>query len=330
MFERLARLTPQDHRPHALHAAERIWPETNCYVDLWIEVLAALGLEPQAMLGFTLTQDFEGDQFTFFKVPLQDLERLYGIRVSELAIFEPVEAHVATQIARGRLCLVEVDSFFLPDTQGVSYRTTHGKTTIAITALDAGARILRYFHNGGFFELSDDDFDDVFQRAEAALPLPFLPYTEFAKFPPTPPSEDPRRTAIALLRTHLAGRPPENPFRPYRAVFEAQIAALADRPFDAFHAYAFNTLRQAGANFELAASHLDWLAPGGALAGEAAAARRIAETCKTVQFQLARALARRRFAGLAAALEPAEAAWDALIEGLGTALAGTGLRDVAA
>ena len=55
-------------------AATRIWPETNCYVDLWIEVLAAAGFTPEAMLGFTLTQDFEGDQFTFFKVPLEDLE----------------------------------------------------------------------------------------------------------------------------------------------------------------------------------------------------------------------------------------------------------------
>lgn len=122
MFDRLACLTPEGHQPHALHAAERIWPETNCYVDLWIEVLSALGLEPKAMLGFTLSQDFEGDQFTFFKVPLEDLEKLHGIRATELAVYEPVETHVETQIARGRLCLVEVDSYFLPDTNGVSYR----------------------------------------------------------------------------------------------------------------------------------------------------------------------------------------------------------------
>ncbi len=71
-------LDPETYSVHALHSQERMWPETNCYVDLWIEVLNALGLAPEAMLGFTLTQDFEGDQFTFFKVPLEDLEALYG------------------------------------------------------------------------------------------------------------------------------------------------------------------------------------------------------------------------------------------------------------
>ena len=98
-----------------------MWPETNCYIDLWIEVLAARGLPPEAMFGFTLTQDFEGDQFTFFKVPLEDLEALYGIRSTELAIYDRVETHVAEQLRRGRLCLVEMDSFYMPDTHGVGY-----------------------------------------------------------------------------------------------------------------------------------------------------------------------------------------------------------------
>ncbi len=39
-------LDPQAYTPHALHAAERMWPETNCYVDLWIEVLSAFGAAP--------------------------------------------------------------------------------------------------------------------------------------------------------------------------------------------------------------------------------------------------------------------------------------------
>ncbi len=99
---------------HRLHAPDRAWPQTNCYVDLWIEALASLGVAPEAMLGFTLTQDFEGDQFTFFKVPLEDLERLYGVVCTELALYDTVEAHVQTQLARGRLCLVEMDSFYLP------------------------------------------------------------------------------------------------------------------------------------------------------------------------------------------------------------------------
>jgi hypothetical protein len=322
MFEKLAALTPETHSPHPLHDAERIWPETNCYIDLWIETLHALGLDPEAMLGFTLTQDFEGDQFTFFKVPLEDLETLYGIRAQELAIYEPAERHVATQIARGRLCLVEMDSYFLPDTPGVSYRLEHGKTTVAITALDVGARTMTYFHNGGLFALEGEDFDGVFQRGDHAQALPFLPYTEFAKFPAKAPAPDARRAeALRLLKVHYDRRPAANPFAAYAESFAADIEALAERPFDAFHKYAFNTLRQAGANFELAATHLDWLAQDGAFAGPADAAREIATTCKSLQFQLARALARKKFDKLGEGLQPAAAAWDRMMSDLGPALA---------
>ncbi|WP_051241691.1 DUF1839 family protein [Stappia stellulata] len=322
MFETLAALDPQSYTPHPLHDAERIWPETNCYIDLWIETLKALDLEPEAMLGFTLTQDFEGDQFTFFKVPLEDLETLYGIRAQELAIYEAAERHVATQIARGRLCLVEVDSYFLPDTPGVSYRIEHGKTTVAITALDVEARTMHYFHNGGFFALEGEDFDGVFQRGDHAQALPFLPYTEFAKFPAKAPTPEARRAeALRLLTVHYDRRPAANPFTSYATGFAADIEALSERPFDVFHKYAFNTLRQAGANFELAATHLDWLALDGPLAGPAEAAREIATTCKSLQFQLARALARKKFAGLGDGLLPAAHAWDRLMSDLGPALA---------
>ena len=40
---------PETYRPHALHDAERMWPETTCYVDLWSEVLNAFGTAPEAM-----------------------------------------------------------------------------------------------------------------------------------------------------------------------------------------------------------------------------------------------------------------------------------------
>ena len=39
---------------HALHAEGCTWLEKNCYVDIWIELLHALKLEPLAMLPFTL------------------------------------------------------------------------------------------------------------------------------------------------------------------------------------------------------------------------------------------------------------------------------------
>lgn len=314
-------LDPAGYTPHALHASERMWPETNCYVDLWIEVLASLGLAPEAMLGFTLTQDFEGDQFTFFKVPLEDLEGLYGIRCTELAIFDTVEAHVAEQIARGRLCLVEMDSFFMPDTRGVGYGQEHGKTTVAINRLDPANRSMDYFHNGGFFHVEGDDFDGLFHRGACQEELPFLPYTEFAKFPEKWMDErTTREVAITLIRRHFARRPSTNPIAAFATVFPKQVEAIAERPFGFFHKYAFNTLRQVGANFELLASHLEWLLPN-TTEHEREQALKISETAKSVQFQLARAVARRKFEPLAGALAPAAEAWDSLMEGLGKQLA---------
>ncbi|MGG7519296.1 DUF1839 family protein [Allorhizobium undicola] len=310
------KLDPASYQPHALHSAERMWPETNCYADLWIELLSALKTVPEAMLGFTLAQDFEGDQFTFFKVPLEDLESLYGIRVTELAIFDSVEAHVAEQIGRGRLCLVEMDSFYLPDTRGVGYRQEHGKTTVGINRLDLENRSMDYFHNGGFFLLEGEDFDGLFQHDVPEGWPPFLPYTEFAKLPQTPASEAHlRKEAERLFAAHLARRPSKNPITAFASVFPRQVEAVAERPFGFFHKYAFNTLRQVGANFELLAAHLDWLDET-RFATQKADALKISEVAKSVQFQLARAVTRRKFEPLATALDPATEAWDRLMQGL--------------
>ena len=314
-------IDPAAYSPHALHSSERMWPETNCYVDLWIEVLASHHVAPEAMLGFTLTQDFEGDQFTFFKVPLEDIEELYGIRVTELAIFDSVEAHVAEQISRGRICLVEMDSFYMPDTRGVGYRQEHGKTTVAINRLDRRARAMDYFHNGGFFRVDGEDFDGLFQKNLAEGALPFLPYTEFAKFPAKPvPGEHQRTVAAKLLRRHYVRRPASNPIAAFAEVFPTQVEAVAERPFGYFHKYAFNTLRQFGANFELMASHLAWIS-GDVYAPAAEQALTISEVAKSVQFQLARAVTRKKFDSLKSALDPAIEAWDKLMTELGKTLA---------
>src|SRR5258708_23278407 len=43
-------LDPAHYTRHDLHSPERIWTEKNCYVDIWIELVHALGLEPNAMM----------------------------------------------------------------------------------------------------------------------------------------------------------------------------------------------------------------------------------------------------------------------------------------
>jgi hypothetical protein len=103
-------------------AGECDWPITNCYVDAWMLVLGAWGMNPLAGLGVTVAQDYEGDQFTFFKYLHEDLERLYGVIVGELSIWHALEEQIATQVRLGRLVLMEADGYYLPDTRATSYR----------------------------------------------------------------------------------------------------------------------------------------------------------------------------------------------------------------
>jgi len=312
----IAGIAPESYARHALHGQERDWPQTNCYTDLWIEMLHAMGHEPRAGLAFTLAQDFEGDQFTFFKFPLEDLALLYGVETAELAIYDNLEAHCAAQLARGRPALVEVDGFFLPDTRGVSYQLEHTKTTIGVNALDPAARRLDYFHNEGYFALSDADYAAIFGTANG--PEKLFPYVEFVKLGGPVPA-DPRAAARALWAKHLARRPRANPIAAFGARFADQARAVGAREPAFFHKYAFNTLRQLGANFELCAAGLDWL-DATAFGDAATEARAISSGAKVLQFQLARATARKKYEALEPAVAPLAAAWDRLMDSIAARL----------
>ena len=301
MAARLLDLDPATWVPHSLHAPDRDWVETNCYIDVWVEALHALGLEPLAALPFTVTQDFEGDHFTFFKFPPEDLRALFGLAVQELAIFDRLEGHIEEQLRRGRMVLVEVDAFHLPDTKGTSYGRAHTKTTVAAIEIDIAARRLGYFHNTAFHRLEGADFDGVFHRTPEML----FPYCEFVK------RESPPFTgralvdrSLTLLRTHLRRRPAD-PIAAFRADFPRHIEALATRSMDYFHQYAFNVPRQLGANFEMLGSYLRWLSDNGQpdLAGAISACQTVSAACKALQFQLARAVNRKKFGDYEALLD---------------------------
>ncbi|MBV1693848.1 MAG: DUF1839 family protein [Hyphomicrobiales bacterium] len=311
----LSALDPSTYVPHALHDLARPWPETNCYVDVWIEILAAMGLEPAAAAGFTVAQDYEGDQFTFFKFPPEDLELLFGLTVQELAIYTAVDAHAAEQIARGRLPLIEVDSYFLPDTAGLSYRLAHTKTTIGLNRIDVAGRRAEYFHNRSYFVLEGDDFDGVFRRgAHAASADALFPYVEFIKRARVPVAGDLVRRARRRLAYHLSRRPAANPFNAFRHDLAAHIERL--RGGAHFHDFAFNTVRQFGANYGLLSAHLDWLSLAGVsdMVEASAAARRIAEGAKVLQFQLARAAAGREPKGVSEGLDRIVDDYDRLMD----------------
>ncbi len=297
------------YQVHPLHREDRAWPETNCYVDLWIELLHALGLEPVAAMAFTVAADHEGDQWTFFKFPLEDLYESFGIDVGELTVWRPLPEAILTQLQRGRTVIVELDAFHLPDTAGVSYRLEHVKTSVAVQRIDLAARRLEYFHNRGFHALEGEDFDAVFRRDGPPDPRVLPPYVELVKLDrlQRPGPEKLARLAAGQLRRHLARRPARNPVHAYAEAFARDVEALRGQPPQAFHAYAFATLRQLGANFECAAAFTRWL--GGAAAAATAPFERIASTAKAMQVRLARVSAGKPYDG-AAALATLAAAWD--------------------
>ncbi len=284
-------LDPATYRPHAVHGSGRAYTDTNCYADILIELLHARGDEPLAVMGFTVRMDFEGDQWTFFKPPPGDLELLFGIDIHEMQPYRPLPVQIAEQITTGRTLIVELDSWYLPDTAATSYHTEHVKTSIAAEAIDTERQQLRYFHNAGLYELEGEDYAGAFRlgRPFSADVLP--PYTELVRLDAGPRLEGAQLRAASreLTRGHLARRPPDNPFERFGAQLEADLPELLEGDAAGYHDYAFATVRMAGSAFEVCAAHVDWLLgedQRGVVASRAL--HRIVDGCKALSFKLAR------------------------------------------
>ena len=282
-------LDPDAYRPHLLHLPGRTYVETNCYTDILIELLHARGEEPLAVLGFTVRMDFEGDQWTFFKPPPEDLELLFGIDIHEMQPYRPLPQQLAEQISQGRTMIVELDSWYLPDTAATSYRTEHVKTSVAVEAIDREGERLRYFHATGLHELEGEDYRGVFHLG-AEVPGDILPpYTEIVQFgrPAGMNEQRLRELARPLLRAHLERRPATNPFNRFAEQLEHDLPRLLEGDSADYHAYAFATARMVGSAFEACSSHAEWL-----LGEDATDAReamgRIVDGSKTLSFRLAR------------------------------------------
>lgn len=310
-------IDPSGYQSHPLHGAGRTYLETNCYVDVLIELLHARGDEPLAMFGFIVRTDWEGDQFTYFKPPYADLDRLFGIDIHEMLPYRSLPEHIEEQLGLGRTVLVEIDAWYLPDTAATSYRREHLKTTVAPETIDREAERLRYFHNAGFFELQGEDYRGAFRMLPHFTDDVMEPFVEIVRFDRAARLTDEvlRQRARELLAHHYGRRPARNPFLAWGERLRADLPRLlAGEPED-YHAYAFVTVRMVGSAFELLADHVEWvLGPEGA--EPAGALRRIVEGSKTVSFRLAR---RRPFDPQPALASLAEA-WGEGMEALGRAL----------
>jgi hypothetical protein len=311
-------LDPQSYRSHALHGPARIYGETNCYTDILIELLHARGDEPLAAMGCTLRMDFEGDQWTFFKPLPEDLELLFGIDVHEMQPYRPLPEQAAEQLADARTLIVEMDSWYLPDTSSTSYRREHVKSSVVVESIDVEAERLRYFHGTGLYELCGADYRGVFRLGRPFPGDVLPPYTELVRFDAGPRlrGAELQEAARMLLRRHLDRRPASNPFVRFAAQLERDLPRLLEGDASDYHAYTFATARMAGSAFEVAASEAEWLLGDGADAASQALLR-IVEGCKALSFKLAR---RRPFEP-ESTLFALGLAWDEAMELLDVALA---------
>jgi hypothetical protein len=284
-------LSARQYARNSLHADSAIWLEKNCYIDVSIELLHAIGLEPRAMLPFTLAVDFVGDQWTFFKPSHDELYALYGVDVQELTVWKPLLEHAREHLSAGRLISTEADAFWLPDTAGTDYRHKHTKTSIVLNDLDEGGRRLGYFHNAGYFELEGEDFDRTFRIGEPADPA-FMPlYAELVLFDRAVhrPPQELRELSRQLLFKHLGRRPTSNPIERFARRFETELPELREKGIDHYHAWAFASTRQLGAAFELAAEHLAWLdSQSRPLQSAAQSLMSVASNCKVLLLKSAR------------------------------------------
>jgi hypothetical protein len=288
-FVSLLGLDPATYSPHLLHAPGRSYAETNCYTDTLIELLHARGDEPLAAMGCVLRVDFEGDQWTFFKPFPEHLELLYGVDIHEMQPYRPLPEQIAEQIGRGRTMIVELDSWYLPDTASTSYHGAHVKSSVAAEAIDREGERLRYFHGSGYHELEGEDYRGVFRIGRAFSPDVLPPYTEIVRLDAGPGLHDGelREAAHGLLVEHVAHRPSPNPFSRFGEQLALDLPLLLEGDHEAYHDYAFATVRMVGSAFEVGVSHLSWLL-GEAAEPTTVAMGRIIDGCKILSFKLAR------------------------------------------
>jgi hypothetical protein len=290
---------------------DRHWMLSNSHVDVWIELLHTLGLDPAPVLISSLCADFEGDQWTFARVAAADLWSSYGIVVDDLMVWRPLLAHIVEQLDRGNVVLVEVDEFHLPNTIGQSYQNAHVKTQIAITGYDRNAHRLRYLHAAVGHEVEGEDLDALLTAGIGIAQLP--PFARIVKLDRLIPRSSSERgiVGIALARFHGTRFPSRNPIRAFADGLRSHGAWLTGGDADLYQRWAFANLQQCGASFELGADVTAWLASHGEPVGQAVPhLRDIALGAKTLHQKLARVPMAGRMPDVSQTLDEMAGAWD--------------------
>ena len=249
---------------HALHRGDRAWPEVELLRGPLGRTAPCGGRRAAGRAALHARRRRRGRSVDLLQVSVSRSRALYGVDVFELNIWRPLPIHIS-RAARPGPPRHRRSGRLLPARHGghARIRREHVKTSIGIQALDAQRRRLGYFHNAGYYELLGGRLRwRLPPRRPPADPMYLPPYVEVAKLDARPRRVGPRAASTRRWRcfaAHLARRPTENPFRRYAAAFPPTSNGSPANPSARFHGYAFATLRQCGAAFELAAAYLRWL-----------------------------------------------------------------------
>jgi hypothetical protein len=171
---------------------------------------------------------------------------------------------------------------------------------------------MRYFHNQGFYELAGEDYRNVLRVGREFSPDVLPPYIELVRGDRLPAcaADELRETAGRLLAVQAARLPQDNPVRRFGVRLAEDLPGLLQDE-QAYHLYAFATVRQCGAAWDAAAAFLSWLDEDDGAGNSAAAAfAALAAASKTLLFKLARASATGKEIDPAPAIEGMAAMWD--------------------
>ena len=297
--------------PHPWHAGERVWSTTNSHLDVWVELLHTLDLDPAPVLLPTLCADFEGDQWTHTNISRPDLWAAYGIAVDDLCVWRPLLAHLVEQFDRGNVVLVEVDEFHLPALVGSSYQREHVKTLIAATGYDRDAHRLRYLHGALGAEVDGRDLDALLTAGIGGAQLPPSSWiVKLDRMSARTPAER-AQIGVALARLHGTRIPARNPVRVFGESLRSHGAWLAGGDAEHYQRWAFATLHQCGASFELAADVCAWLATHGEASEPAVPhLRNVSYSARTLHQRLVRVPQSGRMPDVTHTVEDMARSWD--------------------
>ncbi len=266
---------------------ERNYVETNCYTDILIELLHARGDEPLAMMGCVLADRLRGRPVDVLQAAAR---RTWSASTGSTSTrCSPTGRGRPDRRADrpGRTMIVELDSWYLPDTAATSYRTEHVKSCVIAEAIDPEGERLRYFHGAWLLRARGRGLPrrlPLGQVSDDVLP----PYTELVRLDAGARcgARSCARPRAELLASISRG-PPDNPFVRFGEQLGRELPRLLEGDAAGYHDYAFATVRMVGSAFEAGASHVEWVL-GERGAAAAAAMGRIVEGCKTLSFKLAR------------------------------------------